>query len=199
MGSLPEEIITQAAHVLTRGGIVAFPTETSYGLAVDPDNGQSLRRLFQIKKRPSEKPLLLLIHDIALLESLVISVPDIYWPLMEKYWPGPLTLIFPAQPHLSTWLTGGTGTVGVRISPHPDALALGRVFGKAITATSANLSDEPSARCATEVSASFGAKIDFILDGGKTSAEACSTVIGLHDGELSVLRPGVITIEDIRR
>lgn len=176
---------------------MAFRTETSYGLAVDPDNEQSLRRLFHIKKRPSEKPLLLLIHDIALLDSLVLSVPDIYRPLMEKYWPGPLTLIFPARPHLSTWLTGGTGTVGVRISPHPDALALARIFGKAITATSANLAGKPAARCAAEVAASFGTDIDFILDGGKTSAGLCSTVIGLRDGALSVLRPGVVTIDEL--
>lgn len=192
-------IIRQAANVLADGGIVAFPTETSYGLAVDPDNENSLRRLFHIKKRPSEKPLLLLIDDIAQLENLVLSVPDIYWPLIEKYWPGPLTLIFPARPHLSTWLTGGTGTVGVRISPHPDALALTRIFGKAITATSANLSGDPAARCASDVSASFGENIDFILDGGETSRGLCSTVIGLRDGALSVVRPGAIVLDEIDR
>ncbi len=184
-------------QVLRRGGVVAFPTETYYGLAVDPGNEAALQRLFQIKNRPAGKPLLLLIHDISLLDGLVTAVPDIYRPLIEKYWPGPLTLIFPAQPHLSAWLTGGTATVGVRISPRPEARALGRIFGEAVTATSANLSDQPSARSAPEVAVAFGSAVDFILDGGKTPGGRCSTVIGLRDGRLCLLRPGAIAVEGV--
>jgi L-threonylcarbamoyladenylate synthase len=194
---LPDEKIRQAVQVIRQGGIVAFPTETYYGLAVDPANEASLQRLFQIKKRPAGKPLLLLVHDISLLDGLVSAVPDVYRPLIEKYWPGPLTLIFPAQPHLSTWLTGGTETVGVRISPRLEALALARIFGKAVTATSANLSDLPPARFASEVSDSFGSAVDFILDGGMTPGGSCSTVIGLRDGKLCLLRPGAITVEGV--
>jgi L-threonylcarbamoyladenylate synthase len=194
---LPDEKIRQAVQVLRRGGIVAFPTETYYGLAVDPGNEAALQRLFQIKNRPAGKPLLLLVHDISLLDGLVSAVPDVYLPLIGKYWPGPLTLIFPAQPHLSAWLTGGTGTVGVRISPRPEARALARIFGKAVTATSANLSDQPPARFAFEVSDSFGSAVDFILDGGKTPGGRCSTVIGLRDGRLCLLRPGAITVEGV--
>lgn len=185
-------------QVLRQGGIVAFPTETYYGLAVDPDNEVSLQRLFQIKKRPAGKPLLLLIHDISLLDGLVTAIPDVYRPLIERYWPGPLTLIFPARPHLSAWLTGGTGTVGVRISPRPEALALTRFFGKAVTATSANLSDLPPARFASEVASSFGSAVDYILDGGKTAGGRCSTVIGLRQGELCLLRPGAIDVQGVK-
>jgi len=197
IGGLPDEKIRQAVQVLRQGGIVAFPTETYYGLAVDPDNEAALQRLFQIKNRPGVKPLLLLIHDISLLDNLVTAVPDVYLPLIEKYWPGPLTLIFPAQPHLSAWLTGGTATVGVRISPRPEALALGRIFGRAVTATSANLSGHPPSRIASEVSVSFDSAVDFILDGGETPGGRCSTVIGLRDGKLCLLRPGAVNVEGV--
>ena len=181
--------------MLAGGGVVAFPTETCYGLAVDPFNDRALQRLYQVKHRPADKPVLLLIHDLALLDSLVTAVPEAYAPLIARYWPGPLTLIFPARPALPSLLTGGTGTIGVRISPHPVAQALGRAFGRAITATSANLSEQEPARSATEVRAALGATIDLILDGGRTPADRCSTIIGESDGELHLVRAGAVVID----
>jgi len=192
--------IRQAAHILAQGGIVAFPTETCYGLAVDPWNETALQRLFQIKNRPAHKPVLLLIHDRILLDSLVSTIPEKYKSLMDTYWPGPLTLIFPAQKGLSRYLTGGTETVGIRISPNPLAMALCRFFNSAITATSANLSGQPSARRASEIVDVFGKNVDYVLDeGGETLAGRCSTIIGIENGNLRLLRSGVVEVPGVRQ
>lgn len=188
-------MIDRAVSVLEGGGIVAFPTETCYGFAVDPLNDRALERLFAVKHRPVDKPVLLLIHDLALLGSLVTAVPAVYSPLIARHWPGPLTLIFPARPGLPSLLTGGTGTIGVRISPHPIAQALGRAFGRAITATSANLSEQPPARTAAEVRACLGGAIDLIVDGGTTPTSRCSTIIGERSGVLHLVRSGVVDID----
>jgi len=194
-GLIDAAVIDQAVTVLAGGGIVAFPTETCYGLAVDPFNDKALQRLFAVKHRPADKPVLLLIHDQALLYSLVTAVPTVYSPLITRYWPGPLTLIFPARTGLPSLLTGGTGTIGVRISPHPIAQALGRAFGRAITATSANLSEQPPARTAAEVRACLGEAIDLIVDGGSTPTSRCSTIIGERGGGLRLLRRGAVDID----
>ena len=197
-GSLIDEQLILAARILSQGGIVALPTETCYGLAVAADNEKALARLFQIKKRPSHKPVLLLIHDISLLKSLVSAIPEAYISLIEKYWPGPLTLIFPARPELSVYLTGGTRTVGIRISSHPQAMALGRLIGKAITATSANLSGQTPGQCPSDVMDSFGENIDYVIDGGRTPAGLCSTIISLHNDELCLLRSGAIEVAGVK-
>ena len=189
----------QAARILTQGGIVAFPTETCYGLAVDPENENALQRLFQLKQRPHHKPVLLLIHDISLLDTLASSIPELYLPLMEKYWPGPLTLIFPARAVLSSYLTGNTATVGVRISPNLQAMALCRQFGRALTATSANISGQPPARSAAEVVEAFGKTLDYVVDGGKTPAGHCSTIIGIMKDELCLLRPGQAVVPGVKQ
>ncbi|MGB5231134.1 MAG: L-threonylcarbamoyladenylate synthase [Desulfoprunum sp.] len=194
-GGIDAAAIDRAVTVLAGGGVVAFPTETCYGLAVDPFNDRALERLFQIKHRPVDKPVLLLIHDLALLESLVTAVPEVYAPLIARHWPGPLTLIFPARADLPFLLTGGTGTIGVRISPHPVARALGKAFGRAITATSANLSDQQPACSAAEVRAAFGATVDLIVDGGRTPTDCCSTIIGERGGVLHLVRSGAAAID----
>ena len=181
---------------MVAGGIVAFPTETCYGLAVDPMNEQALGKLFEVKDRPVDKPVLLLISNVSLLDSLVTHVPDLYLPLIERFWPGPLTLIFQARPQLSPLVTGGTSTVGVRISPHPVAQALGKAFGGAITATSANLSGKPPARSAAQIRSLFGETVDVVLDGGMTPASLCSTIVCECAGRLQLIRSGVIGLAE---
>jgi L-threonylcarbamoyladenylate synthase len=183
-----------AVRSLRQGGVVAFPTETSYGLAVDPDCVLAVEKLFSLKKRAAEKPLLLLIEKKEQLESVVQHVPDVYWPLMERYWPGPLTLVFPALATLSRRITGNTGTVGIRISPHPIAVELVKRFGKPITATSANISGFPPARSASELVEMFGESIDYIIDGGMTEANVCSTILGLQKGQIRIMRHGLIDL-----
>lgn len=186
--------IDLAVEHLQQGRIVAFPTETYYGLAVDPWNPSAVERLFHLKKRPVEKPILLLIEDVAQLSHLTASVPDAFQSLIAQYWPGPLTLIFPAHPSIHPKITAGTGTVGIRISPHPIAEQIVRKFGNAITATSANISGMPPAKSAGEVVDMLGEHIDYVLDGGTTTAGLSSTIIGLKNSQLQVIRAGKIDI-----
>lgn len=185
--------LDRAVTCIREGGIVAFPTETYYGLAVDPGSLVAVTNLFKLKKRQAYKPLLLLIDSREQLPSIVTSIPLAFVPLMDKYWPGPLTLVFPAKTSCQH-LTGNSGTVGVRISSHPIAAELVRRVGKPITATSANISGQPPASTAEAVLAIFGSALGCIVDGGQTVAGLCSTVLGLQGGRYSVLRQGQIDL-----
>jgi L-threonylcarbamoyladenylate synthase len=189
--------LNRAVSVLNGGGVVAFPTETYYGLAVDPLNPLALNHLFSLKQRAITKPILTLVDDRKSLSSLVQNIPILYEPLMEEFWPGPLTLIFPARLNLPTLLTAGTSTIGVRQSSHPFARQLLRAFGRPLTATSANISGRAAAVDAYEVKAQFGAKIDMVFDGGKTPGIVGSTIIGLEGDKLTLIREGVIPFTDI--
>jgi L-threonylcarbamoyladenylate synthase len=149
-----------------------------------------------VKNRPADKPLLLLIEEETQLHSIVESVPLVYLPLIKKYWPGALTLIFSAGKSLNRQVTGNTGTIGVRISPHPIAQELVKRMGKPITATSANISGFPPAQTAQEVLEMFGPKVDFIVDGGETDGGLCSTVLTIQNERLRILRPGKIALSE---
>jgi len=184
--------IDQAVASIKRGGIVAFPTETYYGLAVDPESPAAVNSLFRIKKRQTNKPLLLLIENREQLQWVTEQVPPEFLPLMDKYWPGPLTLVFQAKHEICQQLTGNTGTIGVRISSHPIASELVKRVGKPITATSANISGHPPACTAKEVRNMFGNSLSHIIDGGQTAAGLCSTVLGCHAGKYILLRQGQI-------
>lgn len=189
--------LQQAVLVLRQGGVVAFPTETYYGLAVDPFNGQAVARLFAVKRRPASKPVLVLIEDRDHLQRLTVETPEQFSPLMAAFWPGPLTLIFPAQPTLSTYLTAETGTIGIRVSSHPLALKLCALAGGAITATSANRSGCPPARTEQEVTAQFGQEVDWLVTGGPTRGGLASTIIAATSGGgLRLVRGGVIDFSD---
>jgi L-threonylcarbamoyladenylate synthase len=185
--------IRRVSQVLLQGGVAAFPTETFYGLGADARNEEALQKIFQIKGREENKPLLLLIGDRDWLSGLVRNIPPVAGQLMEKFWPGPLTLVFEASPRLSALLTGGTGTVGVRLSPHPVAQALIQAVGRAITATSANLSGQPSASVAAEVFRALGNRVDAILDGGQTAGGLGSTVLDVSSPSPRIIRRGVIS------
>jgi len=189
--------LNRAVAVLSSGGVVAFPTETYYGLAVDPFNPLALNHLFALKQRDINKPILTLVDDRESLLTLVQSVPAQYTALMDKFWPGPLTLIFPARLNLPTLLTAGTSTIGVRQSSHPFARQLLRAFGKPITATSANISGRSAAVDAFEVKAQFGSKIDLIFDGGKTPGTGGSSIIRLEGDKLKLIREGIIPFAEI--
>ncbi len=189
----------EASTILRAGGVVAFPTETYYGLAVDPFQPEALDRLFVLKRRPGAMPILVLVAGRDQLPLLVDAVPPQYESLMRHFWPGPLTLIFPALASLPPQLTGGTGTVGIRHSSRQEANRLLHAFGGPITATSANLSGEPAAVTAKEVGRMFGDRIDCILDGGFTPGGGGSTLVGFRDGQLHCLREGVIAFAEVRR
>lgn len=191
--------LSAASRVISQGGVVAFPTETYYGLGVDPFNAEALSRLFAIKARPVEKAVLVLIRDRQQLPLLAAQMVPVFQPLLDRFWPGPLTLVFPARPDLSKLLTGGTGTVGVRVSSHPVAARLLSAYGGPVTATSANVSGQPPATTAAQVKAQFGNAVDCILDGGPTPGGPGSTLIGCtDDGQCRLLREGVVAFSQVQ-
>ncbi len=192
-----EKEFENALDVLRGGGIIAFPTETYYGLGVDIFNETALHALFHLKSRDKTKPILVLVDDLSMLDGIVTEIPGPYEKLIEKYWPGPLTLIFPANPTLSSLITGATGTIGVRMSPHPVASQLCGRWGRPLTATSANLSGDNPASSAEMVKGIFGEKIDYVLDGGDTFGGKCSTVVGIDQQRLCCIRDGQIAFKDI--
>lgn len=193
-----DDYSSSAAAVIISGGIVAIPTETSYGLAVDPFNSHSLERLFDSKRRPSTKPVLVLIDGIDQLSRLILAVPNPFKPLMQRFWPGPLTLIFPALPTLPSLLTAGTGTIGVRISSNLAATEICRKAGGVITATSANISGEMPARTTAEIEQSFGDSVDLIVDDGDLARVPPSTILTYRDNRVVEVRKGSIAYENLK-
>ncbi len=192
-----EQEFDQAAALLHQGGLIAFPTESWYGLAVDPFNEQALDRLYSIKCRAREKPILVLVSGLGQLEQLVRSIPAPYRLLMERFWPGPLSLVFPAHPKVPQRLTAGTGTVAVRCSSNQVATKLVARFGGPITATSANVSGTAPHATAAGVSGALAAELDMILDGGNTPGSHSSTIIACDENELICLREGQIPFSEV--
>lgn len=195
--ALTDEALAHACSVLRAGGVVAFPTETYYGLAVDPFNQTALARLFALKRRSADKPVLLIIDHPSQLASLVAEIPPPFTLLMQSFWPGPLTLVFPGAASLPEMLTGGCGTIGVRVSSHPVARQLVRAFGQPLTATSANLSGHPPAMTASEVRDQLGSEVEVVLKGGETPGGLGSTLLGWQEGKVCLLRAGVVPFAGI--
>jgi L-threonylcarbamoyladenylate synthase len=191
------EVFHEAAKLLKQGGLIAFPTETYYGLGVDPFNAETLQRLFAIKRRAENKPVLVLVKDQEQVSLLAENVPAELQHLMNYFWPGPLTLVCPARAELPKLLTGGTNTVGIRQSPDATARFLLAAFGRPITATSANRSGEMAAMTAAEVEAAFNSEIDLIIDGSRTPGGAGSTLVGYDGLLLRCFREGRISFKDI--
>jgi L-threonylcarbamoyladenylate synthase len=185
--------IEKASQKILEGGVVAFPTETFYGLGADALELEALRKVFQIKGREENKPLLLLVADRTWLPELVKKIPPVAEQLIERFWPGPLTLVFEASPNLPSILTAHTGQIGLRISSHPVAQALVQAVGRAITATSANVTGQPSASLASEVFQTLGKQVDAILDGGKTAGGLGSTVLDVCGVLPKILRQGAVS------
>lgn len=191
-----EEIVRLAGE-LARGGVVAFPTETFYGLAVNPFIAGALARLFALKQRPPDKPVLVLIDEPARLGELVREVPPLYEVLMARFWPGPLTMIFPGRPGLPEALTDGRGTIGIRLSSQPLACRLATAAGGVISGTSANPGGAPAANTAAEVRAFFPTGLAGILDGGQAPGGHGSTIVACEGGRLRLIRSGAIPFSEI--
>lgn len=195
--AVSDEELAKAAVVIKGGGIVAFPTETFYGLAVDPFNDEALDRLFRLKGRSLDKPVLVLVDKLESLRQLVKETPDLYRGLITDFWPGPLTLVFAGLEQLPRLLIDSSGTVGVRLSSHPVARRLAMAVGGVITGTSANPSGRPAAVTASQVKKMFPSGIDFFIDGGSVPGGSGSTIIGTEGDELKLLRNGSVPYEDI--
>jgi len=189
--------IKKAAQIILQGGIIAFPTESFYGLAADALNEAALKKIFRVKGREEGKPILLLIADQSWLKGLVQEISPLAERLMEKFWPGPLTLVFNASPQLSPLLTADTGKIGIRLSPHPVTQALVQGVGRAITGTSANLSGQPGTLTAREAFHSLGESLDAVLDGGKTAGGPGSTVLDVSDPSPRMIREGMISRNEL--
>jgi len=177
------------------GGIVAYPTETLYGLGVGFDRGDSLKKLREIKQRPYNKGLPVIIGSRELLVHLVSTINNKAVYLMKKFWPGPLTLIMPAKESLSPCITGGTHTVAVRIPGESFALKLAEYASFPITATSANLSGKPPAQDAETIRKYFGDTIDLVIDGGPTKGTLPSTIVDVTGEIVNIVREGAIKRE----
>jgi L-threonylcarbamoyladenylate synthase len=182
--------VARAVALLRQGEVVAFPTESSYGLAVDALDAQALARLFAIKGRPAGQPPPVLITGEAMLTRLVAQVPEVARELAARHWPGGLTLALPAHPDLPAFLVA-EGHVGVRESPHPVVRALVEAFGGPLTATSANLSGEPPALCASEAALEG---VALVLDAPVGGAPASTVARVRIDGTIEVLRQGAVVL-----
>jgi len=193
-----DALIRRAVVVLQAGGVVAFPTETFYGLAVDAMNDEAIGRIFRIKGRTFTNPIALIAGDESGIGALVAEIPVAARRLMRAFWPGPLTLLFSASPRISPRLTAGTGKIGIRISSHPIAAGLAMLLGKPITATSANLSGAPECSAAAEVLTSLGDRVDLVIDGGATPGGKGSTLLDITADPPVCLREGAITRVNIQ-
>ncbi len=197
-----DEAVNEAITVLRRGGIIAYPTETFYGLGVKFDMPESLQRLYDLKKRPAEKAMPLIIGHRGLLSEVVpkawlASLPHAAQSLMDRFWPGPLTVLFPAKEDLPEFLTAGTGMIAVRVPGESFALQLAKKTGFPFTSTSANLSGTPPAVNAGEVMQYFGKHLDLLIDGSQTPGGLPSTIVDVSGAGIRIIREGAIDRREI--
>lgn len=192
-----ETILREAADIIRDGGLVAFPTETVYGIGADGTNSAAIRRIYEAKGRPDSKPILVLVSDRRDLDRLVRCIPGRVQALMDTCWPGPLTLVFPALESVPRELLGQGTTIGVRHSGAAIAGALCRAVGGPVTAPSANRSGEPDPLTAEDVAAQLGGRVDLILDGGRSPADRPSTVVDVSTGTPRLIRAGCIPYDRV--
>jgi L-threonylcarbamoyladenylate synthase len=185
--------------VLRDGGLVAFPTETVYGLGADATNTNAIRHLFAVKGRPADHPLIVHLGDAELLDEWAVDLTGDARTLAKTFWPGPLTLVVRRDARVPDEVTGGRDTVGVRVPAAPIALALLRAFGSGVAAPSANRFGRVSPTTAADVRADLGDDVDVILDGGQCAVGVESTIIEVVDREPTVLRPGGVPVEEIEK
>ncbi|MCL6612687.1 MAG: threonylcarbamoyl-AMP synthase [Peptococcaceae bacterium] len=198
-GSCPDpEIIRRAGSVLRRGGLVAFPTETVYGLGANALDGRAVESIFTAKGRPRDNPLIVHIAGIEMVCRYAGFVPEKARRLMERFWPGPLTLVLPGSDKIPKEVSAGLSSLAFRMPDHPVALALIREAGVPVAAPSANLSGKPSPTTARHVYSDLNGRIDVILDGGPAGMGVESTVLDATGDVPVVLRPGGVTPDQIR-
>jgi L-threonylcarbamoyladenylate synthase len=191
------EAIGRAEAVIRAGGVVCFPTRCLYGLGAGALDAAAVERVYEIKQRPADMPLLVLISRSAQLAELAARVPPMAKMLIERFWPGRLTLVLEAQPLIPARLTAGTGKIGIRLAAHPVARALVEAFAGPITGTSANLSGESGCRQIAELDPRIARQVDLILDGGALKGGVGSTVVDVTGENPVVIREGDISRPEI--
>ncbi|MCC6127694.1 MAG: threonylcarbamoyl-AMP synthase [Chlamydiae bacterium] len=192
-----EQAIFQAAHLLKRGEVVAFPTETVYGLGALAFCEDAVKKIFSIKGRPSDNPLIAHVGALEDVESLAFDIPSAFYALADAFWPGPLTMVLHRRPEVPDIVSAGHPTIAVRMPSHPIALRLIREVKEPLVAPSANLSGRPSPTNAADVFEDLGAQVALILDGGTCLIGIESSVIDLTRPQFALLRPGAISKEEI--
>jgi L-threonylcarbamoyladenylate synthase len=185
--------------ILKQGGLVAFPTDTVYGLGARANIPQAVERVYRVKERPPNMALPLLLADMSQISEVAEPVPPIAWLLASKFLPGALTIVLPKSRSVPDIITAGGVTVAIRIPAHPVPVALVRSLGMPIVGTSANLSGKPSALTADEVYSQFGDKVDLVIDGGKCPGGRESTIIDVTGEVPIILREGAISQEELRQ
>ena len=202
LANLPPDIqrqVDRGISILKQGGIVAFPTDTVYGLGAGANLHQAVERIYQVKGRPRNMALPLLLAHISQISEVAESVPPIVWLLVRKFMPGALTIVLHKSSSVLDIVTGGGATVAVRVPAHPIPIALADGLGMPIVGTSANLSGKPSDLTSGEVYAQFGAKIDLIIDGGRCPGGRESTVVDVTGERPVVLREGAISQDELKK
>jgi len=194
-----EIILTRAAEIVAQGGIIAYPTETFYGLGADTTNEKAIQKIFAIKGRDFQNPIALIIGQTDDVSPLVQDVPQLAQKLMAAFWPGALTIVFSAEDIVSPLLTAGSGKIGLRVSSHPGAWRIVKILKKPLTATSANLTGAPECVSASEVALQLGDKIDAIIDLGTTPGAKGSTIIDVTSTPPTILREGTISKKAIEK
>lgn len=192
------ELYKHAASIIANGGVIAFRTDTFYGLGADPLNVQAIVRIRELKGREDNKPILLLISDVGEVSRFVRSPSKVFEDVAARFWPGPLTIIGSSVGELPVELTAGTGTIGLRLPDDNEVCELVRACGGALTATSANLSGHEPARTADDVERYFPSGIDLVIDSGEVDATKPSTVVDLSTARPRLIREGAITRSELK-
>jgi L-threonylcarbamoyladenylate synthase len=187
-----------AIETLRRGDVIVFPTETLYGLGADALNSEAVEKVFKLKGRDSQNPIPVLVADPEMLRNLVSEIPPLAQKLMDRFWPGPLTLVLPAREDLPKPLLNASAGIAVRISSQPIATQLLKELGRPMTATSANPSGKEPARTLQEAKRYFSGKVNFFLDGGRLSSKSGSTVVELVGAAIKIIREGDIAASELR-
>ena len=196
--NIDRSIIKEAADIIRRGGLVAFPTETVYGLGADARNDYAVKKIFEVKRRPPDNPLIVHVHSID--QAMEIAdIPEEYLDVLTGLWPGPVTIVAKSRGRVSKLVTAGLDTVAVRVPGHPVALALIEESGVPIAAPSANRSGRPSPTTADHVIEDLGDEVDVVIDGGETIFGVESTVIDVTRKPPLLLRPGPVSVEDLEK
>lgn len=193
------DAVEEVARLVRRGGVVAIPTDTLYGLAADPGNASAVDRIFALKGRQAGQALPLVAADRDQVVAYVGALGPLADRLAARFWPGPLTLVVAAPPQLAPGVTGGTATVGIRVPAHAATRALCAACGHPLTATSANRSGEPATESPEVVAASLGDRLDALFDAGSTSGGAPSTLVDTTGAQPRLLRAGAISWEEIEQ
>ena len=190
-------IIEEAVSVIEGGGVVLFPTRCLYGLAADASNPRAIERIFRIKRRSFQNPLLVLVKDYEDLRAIVQHISAVAKLIMDSFWPGKITLVFKTLPVILSALTAGTGKIGVRIPGHPVASRLVHRVNGPITGTSANISGSPGASRIADIDPAITARVDLVLDAGLLKGGSGSSVVDVSEETLKILRVGEISSKEI--